>query len=81
MSVTVVEKSKVLTELLNATNVSLKTIIPFSYELTKPKLLGTSLHLQFGILIGIAGDIKTRLVLMGTPSTLVPLQIQCLVWN
>jgi chemotaxis protein CheX len=69
LTVTVVEKSKVITELLNGTNLALKTIIPSLKELTKPKLLGTSLHLQFGILIGITGDIKARLVLMGDPTT------------
>lgn len=69
MPVTVVEKSKVITELLNGTNLALKTIIPFHYELSKPTLLGKSLHIQFGILIGITGDIRARLVLMGTPST------------
>ncbi|WP_428909630.1 chemotaxis protein CheX [Niallia sp. Krafla_26] len=69
MPVAVVEKSKVITELLNGTNVSFKTIIPLKHEFTRPKLLGTSLQLQFGILIGITGDIKARLVLMGDPST------------
>ena len=69
MPVKVVEKNKVITELLNGTNVALKTIIPSHFELTTPKLLGTSLHLQFGILIGITGDFKARLVLIGIPST------------
>jgi len=69
LPLTVVEKSKVITELLNGTNVALKNIIPMNYDITKPKLLGKSLELQFGILIGITGDIKARLVLMGTHST------------
>lgn len=69
MSITVVEKSQVITVLLNGTILALKTIVPTHYELTKPKLLGTSLHLQFGILIGITGDIKARLILMGNPIT------------
>lgn len=67
MAVTAVEKSKVITELLNGTHLALKTMVPSLHELTKPKRLGTSLHLQFGILIGITGDIKARLVLMGDP--------------
>ena len=62
------KKVRLLQSLWNGTNLALKTIIPTSFELTKPKLLGTSLHLQFGILIGITGDINARLVLMGTPT-------------
>ena len=69
MTVAVFEKSKVITELLNGTQVALQTIIPLNYQLNKPTLLGKSLKLQFGILIGITGDIKARLLLMGVPST------------
>jgi len=69
LTVAVFEKSKVITELLNGTQVALQTIIPLNYQLNKPTLLGKSLKLQFGILIGITGDIKARLLLMGVPST------------
>ncbi len=68
MTVAAFEKSKVITELLNGTHVALQTIIPLNYQLNKPTLLGKSLKLQFGILIGITGDIKARLLFMGVPS-------------
>lgn len=69
MTVSVYEKSKVITELLNSTHAALQTIVPLNYQLNEPTLLGKSLKLQFGILIGITGDIKARLLLMGVPST------------
>ena len=62
------EKSKVITELLNDTNIALQTTIPLNDQLNKPTLLGKSLKLQFGILIGVTSDIKASLLLMEVPS-------------
>jgi chemotaxis protein CheX len=69
LTVGVFEKSKVITELLNGTQVALQTTIPLNYQLNEPAQLDKSINMQFGILIGITGDIKARLLLMGVPST------------
>lgn len=65
MSTTMNEKTGIITDLLNATYKSLKSIVPVHYEMSKPRLLGKSLELQFGVLIGVTGDIKGRLILAG----------------
>ncbi|WP_428909650.1 chemotaxis protein CheX [Niallia sp. Krafla_26] len=66
---TVRNQSKEIMELLNGINLALKAIIPSPYTLTKPKRLRTYLRPQFGILIGMTGDIRARFILMGNPST------------
>ncbi|MEN2769041.1 chemotaxis protein CheX [Ornithinibacillus xuwenensis] len=62
------EKSKAITILLNGTMASIKNVIPIQYEMSKPQLSGESLKIQFGVLIGITGDIKGNLVLSGDSS-------------
>ncbi|WP_249870261.1 chemotaxis protein CheX [Oceanobacillus saliphilus] len=58
-------RNRSVTILLNGTNASLKSIVPLDYQLSKPKLLGQSLSLQFGVLIGFTGDLKGKLILSG----------------
>ncbi|WP_084781886.1 chemotaxis protein CheX [Bacillus niameyensis] len=58
-----------ITYLLNGTIQSLKNIVPIPHEITKPKLLGRSLELQYGVLIGIIGDIKGKLIIAGQSAT------------
>ena len=57
--------NKLITNLLNGTYSSLKKIIPIHHEITKPRLLKQSLHLPFGVLIGMTIDIKGKLILAG----------------
>ncbi|WP_010095304.1 chemotaxis protein CheX [Ornithinibacillus scapharcae] len=59
------ERSKAITSLLNGTIMSVKNTIPVQHTIGKPQLSGESLKLQFGVLIGITGDIKGKLVLSG----------------
>ena len=67
---TVVDKRNVaIRELLNGTNASLKSVIPLSHQINKPELLGHSIHIQFGVLIGITGDVKGKLLLSGPLAT------------
>lgn len=61
-------KSEFVTILLNGTIDSLKKIIPIDHTIDKPKLSNDSLKLEFGVLIGITGDVKGKLVLSGAPS-------------
>ncbi|WP_163972061.1 chemotaxis protein CheX [Oceanobacillus halotolerans] len=68
MSLTVKERNRYITEILNGTYSSLKAVVPINYELSKPKLVEQSIHIQFGVLIGITGDIKGKLVLDGQTS-------------
>lgn len=58
-------KNKVITELLNGTLSSFKSVVPLNFEITKPQLLESALHLQFGVLIGVTGDIKGKIVFSG----------------
>ncbi|WP_284139224.1 MULTISPECIES: chemotaxis protein CheX [unclassified Virgibacillus] len=58
-------KGQIITALLNATVVGLKTVVPVNHQLSKPELLGNSLHLQYGVLIGVTGDVKGKLIFAG----------------
>lgn len=65
MYTTIEERNTSLTYLLNGTFSSLKNIVPINHEISKPELLDKALHLHYGVLIGITGDIKGKLVLAG----------------
>ncbi|MGM8211552.1 chemotaxis protein CheX [Virgibacillus sp. W0430] len=56
-------------ELLNGTTAALKMVVPLEHELSKPSLLQKSFNLQFGVFIGITGDIKGKLILEGNMET------------
>ncbi|WP_047982708.1 chemotaxis protein CheX [Ornithinibacillus contaminans] len=62
------EKSKAITVLLNGTISSIQHVIPIKHEIRKPELSNESLKLQFGVLIGITGDVKGKLVLSADQS-------------
>ncbi|MCF3942860.1 chemotaxis protein CheX [Oceanobacillus alkalisoli] len=59
------DRNRTITVLLNGTNHTLQSIVPIPFQMSKPSLLGNTLHLEFGVLIGITGDIKGRLILAG----------------
>lgn len=65
MSLTINQRNKAVTQLLNGTYVSMQTVIPLAFKMSKPQLLNDYLILKFGVLIGITGDIKGKLVLSG----------------
>lgn len=65
MSIIIESKNKLITDLLNGTYSSLKTIMPVHHEMKKPRLLKQTLHLQFGVLIGMTIDVKGKLILAG----------------
>lgn len=69
MSKTLENRNKVITELLNSTYVSIKTVVPLQQKMSKPQLLGKGIKLNYGVLIGITGDIKGKLVLSGALPT------------
>lgn len=69
MSITTSERNKAVTELLNGTLISLKTVVPIDYQTMKPRLIEQDFQLSFGVLIGITGSIKGKLVLTGKPDT------------
>lgn len=62
-------RTQVVTELLNGTLSSLKSIVPIDYQTMKPRLIDRDFQLDFGVLIGITGDIKGKLVFTGQPLT------------
>ncbi|RKQ32530.1 chemotaxis protein CheX [Oceanobacillus halophilus] len=59
------EKSKHITLLLNGTIQSIKHVIPMEHQILKLQLLEHPLQLQYGVLIGLTGDVKGKLVLSG----------------
>jgi len=68
LNITSADKSKAVTALLNGTLSSLKTVVPIHYTAKKPHLQEQDFQLTFGVLIGITGDIKGKLVLSGDPN-------------
>src|SRR5690625_1469956 len=65
MQVTVNERNKIVTSFLNNTLASLEGVVPISFSRSAPRLLQQNFSLHFGVLIGIIGDIKGKLVLSG----------------
>lgn len=65
---TTAERNKSITCLLNSTYTSLKSTVPIDLEIAKPEILKGHLHLQYGVLIGITGDIQGKLVFAGNIS-------------
>lgn len=65
MAITTEERNLTVRNLLNGTYTTLKSIVPIEYEATKPQILGNSLQINFGVLIGITGDVKGQLILAG----------------
>lgn len=56
-------RNQTITSLLNGTFLSMEKIIPIEHQFSKPRLLVEPLHLEYGVLIGITGDVRGNLVL------------------
>src|SRR5690625_3740628 len=65
MTIATNEKNRIITILLNSANKALRSIVPINFEMSKPTLMNQSVELQFGVLIGVLGDVKGRLILAG----------------
>ena len=65
MAITTEKRNQVITSLLNGTFASIGNVIPLAFTRDNPRLLNQDLQLKFGVLIGITGDIKGKLVLTG----------------
>lgn len=63
------ERNKSVLTLLNGTTSAIQAVVPIKHEMSKPRLLEQSLRIQFGVLIGITGDVKGKLVLSGNTTT------------
>ncbi|MFA1822265.1 chemotaxis protein CheX [Virgibacillus oceani] len=59
------ERNKVVTNLLNSTLISLEGVVPIEFKRSAPRLLQQNFNLNFGVLIGIIGDVKGKMVLSG----------------
>jgi len=55
--------------LLNGVLTSLKTVVPMEFQMEKPRVMKQEFHLHFGVLIGITGEIKGKLVFTGEKHT------------
>lgn len=59
--------SKHVTEVINGTVESVKSVIPFTITMDQPSLMKEPLiQADLGVLIGMTGDIKGRLIIEGT---------------
>jgi chemotaxis protein CheX len=58
------KQSQMISHILNGVSISIKNIIPLKLEVSKPQL-GQSLEFRFGVLIGIVGDIRGKIVFSG----------------
>lgn len=56
---------KTITDFLNGVNVSIKNIIPLSLQIGKPSILTVPLQLQFGVLIGVVGEVRGKILFAG----------------
>lgn len=69
MSALQTKRSETITDLLNATLLSVKTVVPIDCQIMKPRLLQDKLTLHYGVFIGMTGDIQGKLILTGDPKT------------
>lgn len=60
-----IEKNTLIKELLNGTLASLEKVISLPYNIVHTEALKQSIHLHFGVLIGITGQMKGKLILAG----------------
>src|SRR5699024_10987601 len=56
-------RNRMITTLLNDTNLALKQVVPVEHTISKPKLIEDAIIVRLGVLIGIVGDLKGKLVL------------------
>lgn len=61
------KNGKIATQLLNAVLNSIKNVVPIEFQQDKPKLMDANLKMKYGVLIGMTGDVKGQLILMGEP--------------
>ncbi|QDP41032.1 chemotaxis protein CheX [Radiobacillus deserti] len=65
---TAVARNEVVKELYNGTIQSFKTVVPVPHEVGSPQKSDSVLMVNFGVLIGITGDIKGRILLKADSS-------------
>ncbi|MEK4229074.1 chemotaxis protein CheX [Solibacillus sp. FSL H8-0538] len=62
--------SKHIQTILNGTIYALKTILPMNIDVQSPSITSEPyIQQQIGVLIGIVGDLKGRIIIDGTPET------------
>src|SRR5699024_1984889 len=59
------KRNRMNTKLLNGNNLALKQVVPVEHTISKPNLIKDAINVRFGVLIGIVGDLKGKLVLAG----------------
>src|SRR5699024_6992328 len=59
------DRNRMIRSLLNCTNLPLKQVVPVEHTISKTNLIKDAINVRFGVLIGIVGDLKGKLVLGG----------------
>lgn len=65
MKVNPKNRIKTVTSLLNGTNKALQQVVPIQQSVSKPSILREILSINFGVFIGLTGDIKGRILFAG----------------
>ncbi|GAA0316085.1 chemotaxis protein CheX [Bacillus carboniphilus] len=60
--------SQNISEIFNEAISSLKNVVPLNHSIGKPTLIEDSIQIGFGVLIGVTGDMKGKLVFAGDTS-------------
>src|SRR5699024_12507187 len=58
-------RNRMNTTLLKGTNIALKQVVPVEHTISKPNIIKDAINVRFGVLIGIVGDLKGKLVIAG----------------
>lgn len=66
MEATINQRNILIRDLLNGTYQSIEHVIPLESKMNKPNRIESFISIEYGVLIGITGDIKGKLVLTGT---------------
>ncbi|QHS23449.1 chemotaxis protein CheX [Virgibacillus sp. MSP4-1] len=59
------KRADTVSHLLKGTFDSIENVVPINHDIAKPVLFQQALQLDFGVLIGITGDIKGKIVFSG----------------
>ncbi|MGY3716930.1 chemotaxis protein CheX [Sutcliffiella cohnii] len=68
LSTTTDQRDQTITTLINGTVTSVKNVVPLEFKTDNARLLDQSVKLEYGVLIGIIGDVEGKLILEGEPA-------------
>src|SRR5699024_11042967 len=58
-------RNRMITTLLNGTNLALKQVVPVEHTISKHNLIKDAINVRYAVLIEIVGDVERKFVLVG----------------